>query len=159
MDFFGDFFSKNPAKQSKKTKAVLKELSISLEQAFLGKSVTYSNIREVLCENCGGKGGSNVKSCENCKSRGILEKQVMMGPGMYQFITVICDFCKGQGSVCEESDICEICKGKRTISCEKPLEIQLPRGVYSEFEIKLQGEGDQQVFFSLNSLILQAFPQ
>lgn len=85
--------------------------------------------------------------CEHCKSRGILNKQVMVGPGMYQFITVACENCQGQGSVCEESDLCGTCKGKKTVLQEKQLEIPVQRGVYSEFEIKVEAEGNQQVFY------------
>jgi DnaJ family protein A protein 2 len=39
--------------------------------------------RKILCEKCDGKGGSNVVTCGPCKGRGVIEKMVMLGPGMY----------------------------------------------------------------------------
>ena len=36
-----------------------------------------------MCEECDGKGGKNIKNCTACKGRGMVEKMVMLGPGMY----------------------------------------------------------------------------
>jgi DnaJ-class molecular chaperone len=51
------------------------------------------------CVTCKGKGGSDVKSCGECKGRGSVVKMVQLGPGMYQQMQSNCKDCKGEGKI------------------------------------------------------------
>jgi DnaJ family protein A protein 2 len=39
--------------------------------------------RKRVCETCDGKGGSKVNTCAPCKGKGMIEKMIQLGPGMY----------------------------------------------------------------------------
>ena len=51
-----------------------------------------------------------------------------IGPGLVTQETVICDACKGSGSVFKDKDKCKKCKGNRVTEERKLLEIYIPRG-------------------------------
>jgi len=45
--------------------------------------MSFDHTRKRICEPCDGKGGAGVKKCGTCKGKKIIEKMVMLGPGMY----------------------------------------------------------------------------
>lgn len=59
---------------------------VKLEDVYNGKGHKLNVTRKRNCEECEGKGGSKVVSCAPCKGRGIVEKVMMLGPGMYQHV-------------------------------------------------------------------------
>jgi len=113
FDLFSSFFdggSRKP-KGPVKAKARLHELKVTLEDVFKGKMVSFEFKRKRPCSDCDGKGGSNVSVCSTCKGKRIVEKMVMLGPGMYTHQQSPCHDCKGQGEKMEEKDKCKTCKG------------------------------------------------
>ena len=68
---------------AQKAKAKLKEMQVTLEDVYKGKMISFEHTRKRICAACDGKGGSEVKKCGTCKGRRIVEKMVMLGPGMY----------------------------------------------------------------------------
>ena len=134
------------SKKAQKLKPMLKELSITLEDVYQGSKIKFQHKRYKICEKCEGKGGVNAQSCPGCKGKGLLEKMMMLGPGMYQHMTVPCTDCKGEGRIVEEKDLCEECKGKRVIEAEKELEVTLDPGVPNEHDYLFEGEGHEEVF-------------
>ena len=72
--------------------------------------------RDRVCADCGGKGGTNVKSCTGCKGRGVKIQTIQvgrervekdkkpsppsqMGPGMVQQSQAVCGECDGRGEI------------------------------------------------------------
>lgn len=55
---------------------MLKEMEVTLEEAFVGGSKTISHKRYRPCEPCNGQGGEEAKKCANCKGRGVVVKMV-----------------------------------------------------------------------------------
>lgn len=51
-----------------------------------------------------------------------------IGPGLVTQETVLCNSCKGTGSIYKEKDRCKKCKGNRVTEERKVLEIYIPRG-------------------------------
>lgn len=51
-----------------------------------------------------------------------------VGPGLVAQETVVCDSCKGTGSIFKEKDRCKKCKGNKVTEERKVLEIYIPRG-------------------------------
>lgn len=156
-DPFGAFFGmpgKNKQNASqKKSKGILKELKITLEQAYQGKPILYKNTRMIVCQKCEGKGGQNTNPCTACKATGVTQKMMMIGPGMYQHMTAPCESCHGEGNLCEEKDICENCKGKKTVEVESELEVLLEAGVPDDYEMKFEGQGFEEVFILCSILL------
>jgi len=66
-----------------KAKPKLRELKVTLEEVYKGKMFTFEHKRKRTCVDCDGKGGANATTCTQCKGRKIVEKMVMLGPGMY----------------------------------------------------------------------------
>lgn len=56
---------------------------MTLEDIQSGKMFKIPHSKKKLCDTCDGKGGANEKKCDGCKGRGVVEKMVMLGPGMY----------------------------------------------------------------------------
>ena len=86
-------------KRKRKVKPTVKEVKITLEDAYNGKSIKLDNKRTVICDHCDGQGGFNVEECDACGGTGIVIKTQMIGPGMYQRIQCPCEKCKGKGKV------------------------------------------------------------
>ena len=51
-----------------------------------------------------------------------------IAPGLVTQETIVCNTCKGTGSIFREKDKCKKCKGERVTKERKMLEIYIPRG-------------------------------
>jgi DnaJ family protein A protein 2 len=131
--------------QVRKGKSVKMELKIKLEAAYNGELMKIPHQCTRNCEECGGKGGSDVKTCTGCKGRGVVEKMVQLGPGMYQQIRNHCGTCKGEGKIVEEKSKCKVCKGQKVKTVKKTLEVAVEKGVPSKHPIIMHGEADEEV--------------
>lgn len=126
-----------------KAKPKLRELKVKLEEVYKGKMVTFEHKRKRTCTECDGKGAANAKTCHTCKGRKVVEKMVMVGPGMYSQSTQHCPTCKGDGNLYEEKDRCKKCKGQKIIDDVKVIEVAIEPGVPNEHDIIFTGESDE----------------
>jgi len=83
---FGGGGGRKP-KGPQKAKAKLKEIHVTLEDVYKGKLFEFEHSRKRTCVTCDGKGGKNAKTCPVCKGKRVVEKMVMLGPGMYTHST------------------------------------------------------------------------
>lgn len=70
-------------KRKAKVKDSLKEVEVTLEDAYNGKMLKFKNQKTQICEDCEGKGGKGVITCDDCNGQGRVMKTMMLGPGMY----------------------------------------------------------------------------
>jgi molecular chaperone DnaJ len=113
-------------------------LSISLEDAFNGKTATISVPSTASCDVChgsGGKDGTKPSTCGTCGGAGRVRAQ-------QGFFTIerACPTCHGQGQVIK--DPCTACGGTGRTHKEKTLEVRIPPGVEEGTRIRLSGEGE-----------------
>lgn len=140
-DVFGDIFSGGRRGQGQRTfrGADLRYgLSLTLEQAVFGDSVTLKVPTLVTCEVCHGNGakkGSEPQTCTTCAGRG----QVRMQQGFFT-VQQACPRCHGRGKII--IDPCSNCHGQGRIEEEKTLSVKVPAGVDSGDRIRLSGEGE-----------------
>ena len=140
-DVFGDIFSAGRRNQGARTYrgADLRYgLSLSLEQAVFGDSITLKVPTLVACEVCHGSGakkGSQAQTCTTCAGRG----QVRMQQGFFT-VQQPCPRCHGRGKVI--TDPCANCDGQGRVEEEKTLSVKIPAGVDSGDRIRLGGEGE-----------------
>ncbi|EAS06522.3 DnaJ carboxy-terminal domain protein (macronuclear) [Tetrahymena thermophila SB210] len=117
-------------------------VEITLEDAYLGKTVNLPVKRQRNCETCEGKGGSNVTTCDTCKGRGVTMKVVRMGP-LTQSFQQECQNCNGEGKSISEKDKCKTCKGKKVFKQDATVEVPIDKGAYQDQEIIMTGQADE----------------
>jgi DnaJ family protein A protein 1 len=108
-----------------KSKPIVHQLAVTLEDLYTGKTRKLAANREVCCEQCDGKGGSKVEQCATCRGRGMKVMTKQIGPGMIQQMQAPCDDCGAQGQIVSEAHKCKKCKGKKTIRDKKVLEVSV----------------------------------
>ena len=122
-----------------------KDIKMNLENAYNGDCLKIPHACLRNCEVCDGKGGSSVQTCPLCKGKGIIEKMVQLGPGMYQHVRSHCGECRGEGKSVSEKDKCKKCKGQKVFELKKMLEIPIVKGVPDKQTLLMHGEGDEMV--------------
>jgi len=75
----------------------------------------------------------------------MIQKMMMLGPGMYQHMTSPCSDCAGSGNVLDEKDLCELCQGKKMVEIEKELDVTLECGVPHDHDYLFEAEGQEEV--------------
>lgn len=113
-------------------------VEITLEEAYLGKTIKHPVKRQRNCETCEGKGGSNVTTCGTCKGRGVTTKVMRMGP-LTQTFQQECSDCGGEGKSISEKDKCKQCKGKKVFKQDAVVEVPIDKGAYQDQEIIMTG--------------------
>lgn len=54
----------------------MKEIKITLEEAYFGKLYKFDHTRKRNCPTCNGKGGTNVRICTTCSGAKMVKKVV-----------------------------------------------------------------------------------
>jgi DnaJ family protein A protein 2 len=151
---FGNFSRGN---RVKKTEDVVKEFPVSLEDLYKGKTSKISILRNIICNQCKGKGlknnGNSVR-CRVCSGRGITLAFHSLGPGMVQQMQTICTECNGTGQYIKPSDRCKDCNGKKVVKEKKAFEVYISKGMRHQQKIVFSGEADQEPGFEPGDIIL-----
>jgi len=140
-DVFGDIFSGGRRGQGPRAfrGADLRYgLSLTLEQAVFGDTITLKVPTLVGCEVCHGSGakkGTEAQTCTTCGGRG----QVRMQQGFFT-VQQPCPRCHGRGKII--TDPCTKCHGQGRVEEEKTLSVKVPAGVDNGDRIRLSGEGE-----------------
>ncbi|MBA2655869.1 MAG: molecular chaperone DnaJ [Tatlockia sp.] len=116
-------------------------ITLSLEEAAIGKQVEITVPRHVNCEGCNGSGakkGTTPKTCETCAGVG----QVRIQQGFFS-IQQTCPSCHGEGKVV--TDPCTSCHGQGRVRESKKLTVKIPAGVDNGDRVRLSGEGEAGV--------------
>jgi len=137
-EMFGDFMGggrrRGPARGSDQRF----NLTISLEDAFRGKTVEIKVPSTATCEVCDGSGaqdGAEPITCPTCQGYG----KVRASQGFFT-IERTCPTCQGQGTVIDKP--CRACSGQGRVHKEKTLSVTIPAGVDDGNRIRLSGEGE-----------------
>jgi len=120
-------------------------LKVTLEDLYNGTVKKLKLTKNVICSECGGKGGKAdaVQACKSCRGQGVKVMVRQLGPGMIQQMQVQCSECNGEGRVISEKDKCSSCKGMRTTKEKKTLEVFVNRGMKHGEKIVFNGEADE----------------
>ena len=146
-DVFEDLFSGGSGskrRSGKKTSSergrdLVKDIYISLEEAFLGcynLSVSYNT--KVSCNACKGVGSSKPKdlaSCVHCGGSGYsrVRKGIVIMESM-------CCACKGTGEVFRNP--CSKCNGIGNVNGEREIKAKIPKGVEDGMRVRIKGCGE-----------------
>jgi molecular chaperone DnaJ len=114
------------------------DLSVTLEEAFAGKTAAIEIDVAAQCEPCGGSGaapGATANTCGTCGGHG----KVRVQQGLF-LMERTCPNCHGAGRVI--SDPCGHCHGAGRVDRRKSLDVRIPAGVDEGTRIRLSGEGE-----------------
>jgi len=146
-DIFENVFGFNGGRQQGRAGArngadLRYDMTISLEDATLGKAIDVTLEKLINCESCRGMGtaaGSSPATCSRCQGRG----QVMQSSGFFA-ISATCPQCKGRGSIIH--DPCPDCRGTGKKEAAKTIQLKIPAGVETGSRLRLRGEGETGEF-------------
>ena len=136
-DFFGDLMGGRKARRGNRGQDLRYNLSITLEEAFRGRSAEIKVPTSVACEICKGSGsepGHNPETCVTCSGQG----KVRASQGFFT-IERSCGACRGTGKIIRHP--CKTCRGAGAVQKERVLNVDVPAGVEEGTRIRLSGEG------------------
>ena len=140
-DFFGEGFG-GGGRRSRRTNHrgsdLRYDLSITLEEAYLGKKQDIKFTSSEKCNTCKGSGskpGHDVGSCSMCGGHG----QVRSSQGFFT-VQQTCPQCSGSGE--EITNPCSDCGGQGKKQSSKRLSVTIPKGVDDGTRIRLAGKGE-----------------
>ena len=148
-DVFGDLFGQQGQSRSRKSGPtpkrghdLAKEISLTLEEAFLGTKKDIKLYHFVACSTCEGKGmpkGAKATTCTECHGSG----QVGYRHGIFMY-SQACSTCHGDGYLV--STPCTTCKGQSRVQQYDTVSVSIPRGIFDGAELRVQNHGDAGVF-------------
>jgi len=129
-DIFGDFMGgrgrSGGAQQSRLRGSDLRyNLEISLEEAFLGRTVEIDVPTLVTCHTCDGSGakpGTGMSTCKHCNGHG----KVRAAQGFFT-IERTCPVCQGRGQMMDQP--CTDCGGQGRRQENRKLSVDIPKGI------------------------------
>merc|ERR1719220_1956238 len=142
----GDPFGRGRQRGPRRTKNLVHQLSVSLEDMYNGTVRKLALQKNVICPACDGIGGKEgaVVRCTNCRGSGMQVRIQQLGPGMMQQIQSMCGECQGQGERIDPKLRCKKCNGRKVNRERKILEVSVDKGMADSQKITFSGEGDQE---------------
>lgn len=146
-DIFGNIFGhkKKPKKTGpipKKGNDLERSINISLEEAFSGVVKEVKIYHYVICPDCSGKGSkdqTSIELCKECSGSG----QIGYRHGIFMY-TQTCNHCSGEGYIIKNP--CPTCKGQTRIQQYDKIDINIPKGIPDNAELKIPNKGDSGIF-------------
>jgi len=141
---FGDFMDRaggaraNPARGAD----LRYDLELTLEEAFAGKEATITVDALATCQNCQGRGCTDLSNCARTCSTcsGIGKVRAQQG---FFVVERGCPTCRGSGEIV--SDPCRACEGEGRTLNKRKLTVKIPPGVDEGTRIRVAGEGEAGV--------------
>ncbi|RUM59129.1 MAG: molecular chaperone DnaJ [Persephonella sp.] len=122
--------------RAEKGEDIYQTISISLEDAYKGTTLTVEVPRYVICDRCAGTGikpGSIPKTCPECNGTG----QITYSQGFIH-VSQICPRCNGTGVI---SEPCDKCNGRGLVLKTETVKIRIPPGVDNGTKLRVPGKG------------------
>lgn len=147
-DIFGSIFGSQKSHQRGGAPApqrghdLAQNLTITLQESFLGCKKEVGSYHFIKCDTCNGNGcadNAKPKTCSRCHGAG----QTINQQGIFSFAQP-CSPCKGQGFVIEKP--CSTCKGQSRIQKHERFTVNIPAGIYDAAELRVPSKGDAGVF-------------
>lgn len=157
FEMFSQIFGFNPGAQQRgrpRTKDMMYELKLSLEELYQGTTRDIHFTRSVVCRSCDGYGGRNPSMCQRCKGTGQQVQMQQMGFFVQQ-VRSICTSCSGTGFVIAAADKCQTCKGKGTESEKKTYTIDVEPGALDRQEFRFRAQADEAPGHETGDVVIQ----
>ena len=145
FDIFESFFGHHrPTSRgdTKRRQDTIIDYTISIEDAFVGKSVKIRINHVGRCKSCDGRG--NLKEpiiCEMCRGIGQIQRRIQMGP-MQQIIRQHCESCNGKGKTFDPRHHCQSCDGSGGVQLKEDVSFTIQPGTRENTTTRIVGMGD-----------------
>eukprot|EP00929_Paragymnodinium_shiwhaense_P001657 TRINITY_DN101897_c0_g1_i1.p1 TRINITY_DN101897_c0_g1~~TRINITY_DN101897_c0_g1_i1.p1 ORF type:complete len:507 (+),score=124.76 TRINITY_DN101897_c0_g1_i1:46-1521(+) len=146
FDLFSQMFGFDARRQQRGrpvTPDSVYELQVTLEEMYAGTKREIVFNRDALCNDCNGKGGTEVNQCEACGGNGYQVRMQQLGM-MVQQIRTECSVCNGKGHVISKGCMCPTCKGACTVKEKKPFLIDVEAGGADGQEFRFRNQADER---------------
>ncbi|MXZ83217.1 MAG: molecular chaperone DnaJ [Synechococcus sp. SB0666_bin_14] len=120
------------------------DLTISLREAVFGTTREVPIRHLETCTTCSGNGlkpGRRLTTCATCGGQGQVRRASRTPFGVISQVTT-CPACGGRGQLIKPEDRCGACNGQGATQVLKKLRITIPRGVESDQQLRVAGEGN-----------------
>lgn len=134
---FGGGSRRNSNRPTKGRDSLVK-VNLSFEEAVFGCKKTINLDLDSECDSCSGKGGSGEQTCSTCGGRGRVVSQQRTMFGVFQSEST-CPDCNGKGKTFK--DVCRKCSGKGHVIKNKEIEVTIPEGVDTGYQLRISGKG------------------
>lgn len=112
-------------------------IALSYKEILTGTTKKVKLKRYAPCTECGGKGGTDVKSCPTCHGTGRIRRVTR---SFFQMVSeTACPDCGGLGEVIGKP--CTVCHGEGRNLEEETISIKIPVGISEGQYLTLRGEG------------------
>lgn len=145
----GSPFGQQQEPEERRTPDVQIDVQVSLEDVYLGKTLSAAVRNQQLCPKCGGTGArsdADVTKCHSCGGQGMKVTTRQLAPGFVQQFQAPCDVCGGKGKVIKHK--CPHCSGHKVVTGDKTLTVRLDPGVPEGHIITLENEADEAPDFN-----------
>lgn len=141
-DIFGQFFGGGGDSGDGHRHQTMERVDIPVTIADIHHGTTKKAEFELLdmCSKCQGTGASDpshIINCMICKGEGKVARQV----NPFMMTMVNCDSCGGKGSTIKNNKVCTHCKGEKTQYTKKTFELNIPKGIPHNHEVRMNGKG------------------
>ncbi len=135
-DFFGGGSNSSHVKKGRDT---LLRVDLTFLEAAFGIDKEFSLTLNETCNECHGKGGFDEEICSTCNGRGTVITEQRSIFGIIQSQST-CPKCHGKGKSYKKS--CSKCMGTGQMKVKKTINIHIPEGVDSGYQLRISGKGE-----------------
>ena len=130
-------------------------INITLKEAYNGCTKTINFSRPKPCSHCNGTGSADGHShvCTHCNGTGMATQMQQMGPGSFQMTQSPCPHCNGTGRD-ENVPPCSHCHGSGKGTEFATETINIPKGIFNNAALTLQGKGATKIGGENGNLIV-----
>ena len=140
---FGDVFGNRGGGRQQKRQTKGSDLRIkvvlNIDEILKGCTKKLRYKRQIKCDPCNGKGGTDVRDCLTCKGTG--HRIVVQNTPFGQMRTeTTCPDCQATGKIIRNQ--CNHCHGEGTQLKEQVVDVEIPVGVSNGMQLTMQGVGN-----------------
>lgn len=136
--FGGRSGARTTSKRPRKGADSLVTVTLDFLEAINGCKKTITLDLNEKCDSCHGEGGFDEKSCPTCGGSGKIISEQRSLFGVFQTQTT-CNTCGGTGRVFKTT--CSECNGTGNVRKKKEIEVTIPEGVDTGYQLRISGKG------------------
>ena len=136
--FGGRTSTRTSSKRPRKGADSLVTVTLDFDEAINGCKKTITLDLNEKCASCHGAGGFDEKTCPTCGGSGRIISEQRSLFGVFQTQTT-CNTCGGSGRTFRTT--CSECNGTGNVKKRKEIEVTIPEGVDTGYQLRISGKG------------------